>query len=114
MSAIGLMVIPSISTIPEAYTAVDKFGVEMVYPIKTGGEQWLMKMDSPTSDSRFVPKTTLTKNTDGSWKVRSDAVRMNVFLHLQATIKTRLPHTTKNRWQQKGICNHQMAGRILR
>jgi hypothetical protein len=24
-------------------------------------------------------KTTLTKNTDGSWKVKSDAVRMYVF-----------------------------------
>jgi hypothetical protein len=82
MSAMGLMVIPSISTIPEAYAAVDKFGVEMVYPPKTGGEQGLMKMDSPTSDSRLVPKTTLTKKTDGSWKVRSDAVRMNVFTYI--------------------------------
>ena len=34
MSAIGLIVIPSISTIPEAYAAADKFGVEMVYPKK--------------------------------------------------------------------------------
>ncbi len=51
---------------------MDKFGVEMGYPTKTGGEQWLMKIDIPTADSRFVPKTTLTKTTDGSWKVRSD------------------------------------------
>lgn len=76
---VGVMIMPSISTIPKAYAAVDKFGVEMVYPTKTGGEQWYMNMINPTSDSRFAPKTTLTKNTDGSWKVRSDAVRMNVY-----------------------------------
>lgn len=75
----GAMVMPSIFTIPEAYAAVDKFGVEMVYPTKTEGEQWFMNMINPSSDSRFAPKTTLTKNTDGSWKVKSDAVRMNVF-----------------------------------
>jgi hypothetical protein len=54
---------PSISTISEAYAAVNKFGVEMVYPMKIGGELWFMKMDSPKSDSRFAPKTTLTKST---------------------------------------------------
>jgi len=75
----GAMVMPSIFTIQEAYAAVDKFGVEMVYPTKTGGEQWFMNMINPSSDSRFAPKTTLTKNTDGSWKVKSDAVRMNVY-----------------------------------
>lgn len=76
---VGAMVMTSLSTIPEAYAAVDKFGVEMVYPTKTGGEQWFMNMINPSSDSRFAPKTTLTKNTDGSWKVKSDAVRMNVY-----------------------------------
>src|ERR687896_168839 len=75
----GAMVMPSIFTIPDASAAVDKFGVEMVYPTKTGGEQWFMNMINPTSDSRFDPKTTLTKNADGSWKVKSDKVRMNVF-----------------------------------
>jgi hypothetical protein len=75
----GAMVMPSIFTIPEAYAAVDKFGVQMVYPTKTGGQQWFMNMINPSSDSRFDPKTTLTKNTDGSWKVKSDSVRMNVF-----------------------------------
>jgi len=76
---VGAMIIAYMSTMPEAYAAVDKFGVEMVYATKTGGEQWFMNMIDPSSDSRFSPKTTLTKNTDGSWKVRSDAVRMNVY-----------------------------------
>jgi hypothetical protein len=76
---VAAMVMLSIPAVPEAYAAVDKFGVEMVYPTKTDGEQWYMNTINPTSDSRFAPKTTLTKNTDGSWKVRSDAVRMNVY-----------------------------------
>jgi len=74
-----LMLMPTLSTIPYAYAAVDKFGVEMVYSSKSGGEQWFVNMDNPKSDSRFDPKTTLTKNSDGSWKVKSSAVRMNVF-----------------------------------
>jgi len=36
-------------------------------------------MNNPNSDSRFDPKLTLKKNSDGSWKVTSDKVRMNVF-----------------------------------
>src|SRR5215211_4173866 len=75
----GAMVISYISTIPEAHAAVDNFGVEMVYATKTDGQEWSMNMINPSSDSRFAPKTTLTKNTDGSWKVKSDAVRMNVY-----------------------------------
>jgi hypothetical protein len=58
---------------------VDKFGVQMKYATKSGGEQWFMNMNDPSSDSRFDPQTTLTKNADGSWKVRSDKVRMLVF-----------------------------------
>ena len=79
MSVVGVMMLSSVYTIPEAHAAADKFGVQMVYPTKTGGEQWYMNMSNPSSDSRFDPKTTLTKNTDGSWKVQSNAVRMNVF-----------------------------------
>jgi hypothetical protein len=75
---VGLIIIVSISNMPEAHAAVDKFGVETVCATKTGGQEWFMNMDNPTSDSRFAPKTAFTKNTDGSWKVRSDAVRMNV------------------------------------
>jgi hypothetical protein len=66
-------------SIPSAYAANDKFGIMMIYPTKSGGEEWFINMDNPSSDSRFAPKTTLTKNTDGSWKVKSDAVRMNVY-----------------------------------
>lgn len=75
----ALMIMPSLSAIPYAYAAVDKFGVEKVYSTKSGGQQWFVNMDNPKSDSRFDPKTTITKNPDGSWKVKSNSVRMNVF-----------------------------------
>jgi hypothetical protein len=37
-----------------------------------------MNMNNPSSDNRFDPKLTLKKNADGSYKVTSDKVRMNV------------------------------------
>ena len=114
----AMMVMPSISTIPEAYAAVDKFGVEMVYATKTGGQQWFMNMINPSSDSRFDPKTTLTKNPDGSWKVKSDSVRMNVFTstgydqdniatYNQKTLATKGYMQASNDWR-----NFEMTGYI--
>src|SRR5690606_12931758 len=35
--------------------------------------------DDPNRDSRFDPQNTVSRNSDGSWKMRSDKVRMNVF-----------------------------------
>ncbi|MDQ4074011.1 MAG: carbohydrate-binding protein, partial [Thermoproteota archaeon] len=55
------------------------------------GEAWYMKMDNPAADPRFDPKLTLKKNSDGSWKVTSSKVRMNVFTsegYKQNSIKT--------------------------
>ena len=56
----------------------DKFGVVKIYPTKKGGEQWYIKSD-PNSDPRFSPQTTMTKNSDGSFKIKSTKVRMGVF-----------------------------------
>ncbi|MFP2931632.1 discoidin domain-containing protein [Pyxidicoccus sp. 3LG] len=56
----------------------DKFGVKMLYPTKAGGETWTLA-DAATSDKRFDPQDTITKNSDGSWKMKSDQVRMSVF-----------------------------------
>jgi hypothetical protein len=61
------------------FSAVDKFGVRMLYPTKQGGEEWFLNMENPTNDNRFDPKASITKNSDGSWKMQSDKVRMNVF-----------------------------------
>jgi hypothetical protein len=58
----------------------DPFGVKKIYPTKSGGDQWYMNMDGPTSDGRFNPQATITKNLDGSWKMLSTTkVRMDVW-----------------------------------
>lgn len=54
-------------------------GVFQIYPTKTGGDEWFINMDDPTSDPRFKPKSTMTKNADGTWKIKSSSVRANVF-----------------------------------
>jgi hypothetical protein len=64
---------------PPAGGDADKFGLKMLYPTKTTGEQWFMDMANPEGDSRFDPKEDISKNADGSWKMRSSQVRMNVF-----------------------------------
>ncbi len=56
----------------------DKFGIDMLYPTRMGGEEWFMNMPNPTADSRFNPQDHITKNSDGSWKIKSDKVRMYV------------------------------------
>jgi hypothetical protein len=57
----------------------DKFGIIKLYPTKSGGEQWFMDMNNPLGDSRFNPQNTITKNPDGSWKMKSTKVRMAVY-----------------------------------
>ena len=58
---------------------VDRFGVEMLYPTKAAGQEWHLDMVNPTSDGRFNPQDQITSNPDGSWKMRSDQVRMSVY-----------------------------------
>ena len=55
------------------------FGIEKIYPTKAGSEddEWFMDM-SDGQDPRSRPPS-LTKNSDGSFKVRSDQVRYGVF-----------------------------------
>jgi len=57
----------------------DQFGIIKLYPTKNNGEEWYMNMNNPLGDSRFNPQNTLTKNPDGSWKMKSTQVRMNVY-----------------------------------
>ncbi|HZD81889.1 MAG TPA: discoidin domain-containing protein, partial [Nitrososphaeraceae archaeon] len=59
-------------------SSVDKFGIKKIYPTKSGGEEWYINMNDPTHDSRSDPPS-MTKNSDGSWKVTSDKVRYGVF-----------------------------------
>ena len=57
----------------------DQFGIIKLYPSKNNGEEWFINMDNPLSDSRFNPQNTITKNPDGSGKMKSTQVRMNVY-----------------------------------
>jgi hypothetical protein len=45
-------------------SGVDKFGIREIYPTKPGGEKWFMNMQDATSDPRFDPQATITKNPD--------------------------------------------------
>jgi hypothetical protein len=60
-------------------SAVDLFGIKKLYPTKNNGEEWYMNMNNPLGDTRFNPQNTITKNPDGSWKMKSTQVRMNVY-----------------------------------
>jgi hypothetical protein len=57
--------------------AVDAFGVELLNPTKAGGQTWA-GTGNLNSDPRFDPQNTITANGDGSWKMRSTKVRMQV------------------------------------
>ena len=56
------------------YAGVDKFRIKEIYPTKTGGEEWFMKMDDPGNDPRIggegPPTTFMLQNDEGSWKVQ--------------------------------------------
>ena len=61
---------------PEPGSMEDPFGVTMIYPSIAGGEEWFLAED-PNKDSRFDPQDTVTRNSDGSWKMRKSQVRMH-------------------------------------
>jgi hypothetical protein len=56
----------------------DRFGIQMIYPSRIGGQEWFINMNNPTADTNFNPQDKITKNADGSWKMRSEKVRMSV------------------------------------
>ncbi|MGC1135774.1 MAG: discoidin domain-containing protein [Nitrososphaeraceae archaeon] len=56
----------------------DEFGIKKIYSTKRGGEQWFMNMQDPNNDPRSSPPS-MSKNSDGSWRVTSDQVRYGVF-----------------------------------
>ena len=63
----------------DIFSSADKFGIVKLYPTKSAGEQWFMDMSNPLGDSRFNPQNTITKNPDGSWKMKATQVRMGVY-----------------------------------
>ena len=57
----------------------DIFGIKKLYQTKNNGEEWYLNMNNPTSDSRFNPQNTITRNPDESWKMKATQVRMAVY-----------------------------------
>jgi hypothetical protein len=89
------------STDGGVFSAVDRFGVRMLYPTKQAGEEWFIDMQNPTSDGRFDPKASIAKNPDGSWKMPSDKVRMNVFTSTGYD-QSKIPSTNHAQLTSKG------------
>jgi hypothetical protein len=56
----------------------DKFGIKKIYASKPNGEQWFMNMADPSNDPR-TSEPSMSKNSDGSWRVTSGQVRYGVF-----------------------------------
>jgi hypothetical protein len=69
----------SISISSTSSGGIDKFGIKKIYPLKSGGEEWYMDMNNPNGDNRFNPQNSISKNSDGSWKMKSSKVRMGVY-----------------------------------
>jgi hypothetical protein len=58
--------------------ANDKFGIKKIYSTKPGGEEWYMNMQGPENDPR-TKTPSMSKNSDGSWKITSGKVRYSVY-----------------------------------
>jgi hypothetical protein len=60
---------------------LDAFGIEKIYPTKEGGNEWYVNMDNPTSDPnlRNIGNIDFSRNSDGSWKVSADQIRMEAW-----------------------------------
>jgi hypothetical protein len=59
----------------------DAFGVEKIYPTAAGGNEWYVNMYDPRSDPDFrnLGNIDFAKNSDGSWRVSADQIRMEAW-----------------------------------
>jgi hypothetical protein len=98
----------------------DVFGIKQIYPTKNNGNTWFMNMINPTSDPRFDPQHTITKNADGSWKIKSSQVRMTAFsTNKTAYQNTPIPTFSRTELANKGYMqlpsdwkNFEMTGYV--
>jgi len=58
----------------------DNFGIREIYPTKENGREWYMNMEGPKEDEHFFItfNPNITKQEDGSWRIATPVVRMNV------------------------------------
>jgi hypothetical protein len=66
------------STTTVAY-GIDKFGIKKMYPTASGGNEWYVNMLDPKSDSLFRNLPSMTKQSDGSWRVSESQVRLEAW-----------------------------------
>jgi hypothetical protein len=64
LSIITILTLSPSRTADAQSAGVDKFGIRKLYATKSGGQEWYINMPSPTSDPRFNPQSTITKNAD--------------------------------------------------
>jgi len=69
------------TTTSTASYAVDKFGVAKIYPTTDGGNEWYVNMNDPRNDPDFrnLGNVHFSKNSDGSWQVYADQIRMEAW-----------------------------------
>ncbi|MEW6605368.1 MAG: hypothetical protein AB1351_11880 [Thermoproteota archaeon] len=58
---------------------LDKFGIKKIYPTAQGGNEWYVDMDDPKSDLRNIDNVRFSQNSDGSWRVSADEIRMEAW-----------------------------------
>jgi hypothetical protein len=86
----------------------------MLYPTKHAGQEWYMNMENPTSDQRFNPQDHITRNHDGSWKMRSNQVRMSVYTANGYNPNQLRLIVARVNWQNKDTWDQLTIGEISR
>lgn len=58
----------------------DNFGIREIYPTKEKGREWYLNMENPKEDEHFsiTFNPNITRQEDGSWRISTPVVRMNV------------------------------------
>lgn len=63
-------------------TRLDKFGIKEIYPTMQGGREWYINMKNPKNDTMFAIQAgkegNITRQSDGSWRIADQKVRMSV------------------------------------
>lgn len=59
---------------------LDNFGIREIYPTKENGREWYLNMENPKEDEHFsiTFNPNITRQEDGSWRISTPVVRMNV------------------------------------
>ncbi len=90
---------------PPPSSGEDKFGVVKIYQDSTSRpDSWFMDMDNPNVNrKRFDVRedSSITKNSDGSWKIRDTQIRMNVY-NKNGYSSSKIPTYDRDVLTQKG------------